>query len=95
MRHNRARIFTHLITMPLFRQATGTRLGNITQAVFTLILGMGLAFYLSWQLALAALPFVPLCVLGTYIESRQMSGNMAKEKSDQESGNQVSWLASW
>ena len=61
----------------------------MTQAFFTLLLGMGLAFYLSWQLALAALPFVPLCVLGTYVESLQTSGNMAKEKSDQESGNQV------
>ncbi|XP_043207373.1 ATP-dependent translocase ABCB1-like isoform X2 [Amphibalanus amphitrite] len=69
--------------------ATGTRLGNMTQAVFTLFLGLGMAFYLSWQLALAALPFVPLCVLGTYVESRQTSGNMAKEKSDQESGNQI------
>ncbi|KAF0296828.1 Multidrug resistance protein 1 [Amphibalanus amphitrite] len=69
--------------------ATGTRLGNMTQAVFTLFLGLGMAFYLSWQLALAALPFVPLCVLGTYVESRLTSESMAKEKSDQESGNQI------
>jgi len=69
--------------------ATGTRLSNITQALFTTVLGLGIAFYLSWKLALASLPFLPLCALATYIESRHNSGNAGAELSDQESGNQI------
>ncbi|XP_037094848.1 ATP-dependent translocase ABCB1-like [Pollicipes pollicipes] len=71
--------------------ATGTRLGNITRALFTVLLGAVLAFVLSWKLALAALPFVPLCLVATYMEGyiEQMHGSMDEDLFNQESGNQI------
>ena len=77
------------ISWRVYRQATGTRLGSLTQAVFTIVLGWLLCFYLNWKLALSAAAFVPLCGLATYIESRHNRGSVGKEGTERQTSNQV------
>lgn len=67
-------------------KATGQRIGTILSSVTTIIIGLGIGLAYSWKLALVALAFTPLILIGHYMEIRltyqsNMGNSKALEKS--------------
>ncbi|ENN73431.1 hypothetical protein HUJ04_004060 [Dendroctonus ponderosae] len=54
-------------------QATGQRIGTIVNSLATLSLSVFLAVYYEWRLGLVAMVFVPLIIVATFLQRRQMS----------------------
>lgn len=61
--------------------ATGIRLGILCQNLASLGCGIIISFAFSWQLTLLILAFVPLMIIGGFLESGLMTGFA---KNDQE-----------
>ncbi|KAJ0172665.1 hypothetical protein K1T71_011804 [Dendrolimus kikuchii] len=64
--------------------ATGTRIGALMQASATIVIGIALSMYYTWQMTLVSLVSVPLVIGAVVLESRVMSSGVAsvREASD-------------
>jgi ATP-binding cassette, subfamily B (MDR/TAP), member 1 len=60
--------------------ATGSRLGSIVQAAATIIIGIGVSFYYSWQMTLVACTTIPAVLVGIVMEARLVEKSNVKEK---------------
>lgn len=73
-------VFIVFIILPSPRkQATGSRLGLIVQAITTLCIGVGLAMYYDWRLGLTTLPFMPVVLLSVYFQTKMLTGQNMSE----------------
>ncbi|CAM4861220.1 unnamed protein product [Rotaria socialis] len=69
--------------------ATGVRLGLTIQNLAALGTGIIISFIFSWQLTLLILGFVPLMVIGGFLQSRLMTGFASKDKKAFENAGKV------
>lgn len=60
--------------------ATGSRLGSIVQAGATIIIGIIVSFFYSWQMTLISSLTIPAVLLGIIMESRLVEKSNVKEK---------------
>ncbi|XP_055537427.1 multidrug resistance protein homolog 49 [Wyeomyia smithii] len=65
--------------------ATGTRIGSLLQAASTICIGVGIAFYYSWNLTLVSIVAIPIVLGSIMLESRYMESSALKEKQSLES----------
>lgn len=61
-------------------QATGSRIGTVLQSIFTLIIALTIALVISWKMGLVTALFVPLLVLGIYLQTKIIMGHDSVEK---------------
>lgn len=59
------------------------------QALSTLVFGIGISLYLSWNLTLVAVVSVPLVFSACYFESRYMRTSSLEEKKAMEDGSKM------
>ncbi|XP_043290091.1 multidrug resistance protein homolog 49 isoform X2 [Venturia canescens] len=69
--------------------ATGSRIGAILQALSTLVLGIGLSMYYSWQMTLVSIISIPLVLGAVFFEARIMSGQGMQEKKKMECATRI------
>lgn len=60
--------------------ATGSRVGAILHAVFTLLISITTSLVLEWRLGLVGCAFVPLVLIGTFAQSKIIIGHDNLEK---------------
>ena len=60
--------------------ATGSRVGTITQGIFTLGISLGISLYYSWKLGLVCSLFVPMLIIGMYFQMKIIMGHESVEK---------------
>ena len=60
--------------------ATGSRVGSILHAAFTLLISIVTSLYLDWRLGLVGCAFVPLVLIATFAQSKIIIGHDNLEK---------------
>lgn len=55
--------------------ATGSWLGIVTQALFTLIIAVGIGLYFSWKLGLVVTILVPFLTIGIFLQAKIFAGH--------------------
>ncbi|XP_053616726.1 multidrug resistance protein homolog 49 isoform X2 [Plodia interpunctella] len=58
--------------------ATGTRIGALMQAGATIVIGISLSMYWTWQMTLVSLVSVPMVIGAVVLEGRVLSAGMAQ-----------------
>ncbi|XP_034938105.1 multidrug resistance protein homolog 49-like isoform X2 [Chelonus insularis] len=69
--------------------ATGSRIGAILQALSTLVLGIGLSMYYTWEMTLVSIVSIPLVLGAVFLEARIMSGQGLQEKRKMEGATRI------
>jgi ATP-binding cassette subfamily B (MDR/TAP) protein 1 len=62
------------------RALVGDTLGQIVQSIASVVAGLAIAFYASWQMAFIVLALVPLLGVNGYVQRRSMKGFSADAK---------------
>jgi len=70
-------------------QATGSRLGQVFQAISSIGVGIIIGFVFSWELTLLLLAFAPLVIISGFIEMKVVSGNSSDLKKAFEEAGKV------
>lgn len=73
--------------------ATGIRIGILLQNFSSLGAGIIISFVYSWQLTLLVLAFVPLMILGGFLETRLITGFAKNDRKDLENAGKISLSA--
>lgn len=60
--------------------ATGSRLGIVVQAAFTLVIAVGIGLYFSWKLGLVVTILVPFLTIGLFLQAKVVAGHDTVEK---------------
>jgi len=71
-------------------QASGVKLASTLQGGVSVIAGVLIGFFYSWELTLAILAFAPFLVMGGSLQVKMMSGNTGRSQSALEGAGQVS-----
>ena len=71
-------------------QATGIRIGVITQAMTTITGALVISFVYVWELTLAVMVFVPVMILTGKVQHRLQTGYSKQDKAGAEEGGKVS-----
>ncbi|XP_015603415.1 multidrug resistance protein homolog 49 isoform X2 [Cephus cinctus] len=69
--------------------ATGSRIGAILQALSTLVLGIGVSMYYTWEMTLVSVVSIPLVLGAVFFEARIMSGQGLQEKRKMEGATRI------
>lgn len=69
--------------------AIGYPIGGLFQAFSTLLVGVSIAFYYSWKLALVCLSFIPFVIGSILVEARFMAHSGMIEKNNLEKATQI------
>ena len=70
-------------------QATGSRLGMFVMNIANMGTGLIIAFIYGWQLTLLIIGFLPLLIIGGYLQIRIMSGVAGSNKTALEEAGKV------
>jgi ABC-type multidrug transport system fused ATPase/permease subunit len=68
---------------------TGPLMGIIFQSMASFVVGLGIAFYYSWQLTLVILACVPIVAVAGYLDLAVLEGSGKKTKAAYESAAQI------
>ncbi|XP_055387506.1 multidrug resistance protein homolog 49-like [Condylostylus longicornis] len=69
--------------------ATGSRIGAMVQSIATLVIGILISFYFSWDLTLITMITIPFVLGSIFLESRYMDASTRNEKLAIESASTV------
>ncbi|CAI4229418.1 unnamed protein product [Auanema sp. JU1783] len=78
---------------PCLKSAIDFRLGMAYGAVVGLFVGVGIAFYYSWQMALLALAIAPLTIVGQSLQMQYTLGMMGGNTADMADGGKIAMEA--
>ena len=70
-------------------QATGARLGTMTQSLSSVGTGLVIGFVYSWQLTLGILAFVPFISIAGFIQMKLLGGYSQESQEALESAGKV------
>ena len=73
-------------------QATGVRLGVAIMNIANIGTGLIIAFIYGWQLTLLIIAFLPLLILGGYLEIRILAGVAGSNKAALEEAGKVGFV---
>ena len=73
----------------LVQGATGVKLKATLDAVGTMVVGMGIAFYFGWQLALLLIFASPLTAIAGAVQLKFATGFQVKEETDTQGAGKV------
>ena len=73
-------------------QATGVRLGVAIMNMANIGTGLVIAFIYGWQLTLLIIAFLPLLILGGYLEIRILAGVAGSNKAALEEAGKVGFV---
>ncbi|XP_059438553.1 ABC transporter B family member 21-like [Corylus avellana] len=71
------------------RALVGDALGQIVQSIASVVAGLAIAFYASWQMAFIVLAMVPLLGVNGYVQRRSIKGFSADAKAMYEDASQI------
>ena len=72
-------------------QATGSRLGTLIETMVGMVASLIIAFVYSWMLTLVLFGFVPLFVIGGFLELQAITGHAGSSKKALEEAGKVSY----
>lgn len=70
-------------------QATGSRVGQLAGAAFSVVFGTALSLWLSWRVSLAVAAFVPLGLLCAVLEHQGSESSRELARGEQQRANEV------
>ena len=73
----------------LVQGATGIKLKTTFNSLASLVVGMGIAFYFGWQLALLLIIATPLMGIAGAVQLKYATGFQLKEENDSQSAGKV------
>lgn len=70
-------------------QAAGIRLGSTLMSLTSIVAGLVIGFIYSWKLTLLIIAFLPLLMIGGFLQMKMLTGAAGKNKKALESAGKV------